>query len=128
MEETQLPMSSKDAGSVTVSFLKAQRARGASPVPVVNLKTNQDNFLSELDALSTGDSRSQIGCTVGRITNSLDESIRTKFKEALVNPNVNSARLVELLAKYDITVGSDVMRRHRRRLNGKDGCKCPRES
>jgi hypothetical protein len=128
MEETQSPMSSKDAGSVTASFLKAQRAHGESPAPVVNLKTNQDDFLSELDALSNSNSRGQLGCTVGRITNSLDEPIRTKFKEALVNPNVNSARLVELLAKYDITVGSDVMRRHRRALNGKDGCKCPRES
>ena len=57
----------------------------------------------------------------------LPEPAQSKFKQALISDKVSSARLVELLATFDITVGSDVMRRHRRRLLGKDGCKCPRE-
>jgi hypothetical protein len=45
MAETQHSMSSNDAGNATDSSSKAQRARGASDVPVANLKINQDEFL-----------------------------------------------------------------------------------
>jgi hypothetical protein len=127
MAETQQPMSSNDAGNVTGSSSKAQRARGVSAVPVVNPKINQDEFSSALDDL-VGVWKIQEGCSVGRITRELPEPIQTKFKETLRNEKVNSARLVEVLATFGITVGSDVMRRHRRRLLGKDGCKCPNES
>ena len=127
MAETQQPMSSNDAGNVTGSSSKAQRARGVSAVPVVNPKINQDEFSSALDDL-VGVWKVQEGCSVGRITRELPEPMRTKFKETLRNEKVNSARLVEVLATFGITVGSDVMRRHRRRLLGKDGCKCPNES
>ena len=127
MEETQQPMSSSDAGNATGSSSKARRAHGASGVPVVNPKINQDEFSSALDDL-VGVWKVQEGCSVGRITRELPEPMRTKFKETLRNEKVNSARLVEVLATFGITVGSDVMRRHRRRLLGKDGCKCPNES
>ena len=127
MAETQQPMSSSDAGNVTGSSSKAQRARGVSAVPAVNPKINQDEFASALDDL-VGVWKVQEGCSVGRITRELPEPIQTKFKETLRNEKVNSARLVEVLATFGITVGSDVMRRHRRRLLGKDGCKCPNES
>ena len=127
MAETQQPMNSSDAGNVTGSSLKAQRARGVSAVPAVNPKINQDEFASSLDDL-VGVWKVQEGCSVGRITRELPEPIQTKFKETLRNEKVNSARLVEVLATFGITVGSDVMRRHRRRLLGKDGCKCPNES
>jgi hypothetical protein len=127
MAETPQPMSSNDAGNVTGSSSKAQRARGVSDVPVVNPKINQDEFASALDDL-VGVWKIQEGCSVGRITRELPEPIQTKFKETLRNEKVNSARLVEVLATFGITVGSDVMRRHRRRLLGKDGCKCPNES
>ena len=127
MAETQQPMNSSDAGNVTGSSSKAQRARGVSDVPVVNPKINQDEFASALDDL-VGVWKIQEGCSVGRITRELPEPIQTKFKETLRNEKVNSARLVEVLATFGITVGSDVMRRHRRRLLGKDGCKCPNES
>jgi hypothetical protein len=120
-------MSSSDAGNVTGSSSKAQRARGVSAVPVVNPKINQDEFASALDNL-VGLWKIQDGCSVGRITKELPEPSRTKFQEALRNEKVNSARLVEVLTTFGITVGSDVMRRHRRRLLGKDGCKCPNES
>jgi hypothetical protein len=127
MAEMQQPMSSSDAGNATGSSSKAQRARGVSDVPVVNPKINQDEFASALDSL-VGLWKIQDGCSVGRITKELPEPSRTKFQEALRNEKVNSARLVEVLATFGITVGSDVMRRHRRRLLGKDGCKCPNES
>jgi hypothetical protein len=127
MAETQQPMISNDAGNVTGSSSKAQRARGVSAVPAVNPKINQDEFASALDDL-VGVWKVQEGCSVGRITRELPEPIQTKFKETLRNEKVNSARLVEVLATFGITVGSDVMRRHRRRLLGKDGCKCPNES
>ena len=127
MAETQQPMSSNDAGNATGSFLKAQRTRGVSGVPVVNPKINQDEFVLALDEL-VGVWKVQDGCSVRRITNELPEPARTKFKQALMNEKINSARLVELLATFNIAVGSDVMRRHRRRLLGKDGCKCPNES
>ena len=127
MAETQQPMNSSDAGNVTGSSSKAQRARGVSDVPVVNPKINQDEFSSALDDL-VGVWKVQEGCSVGRITRELPEPMRAKFKETLRNEKVNSARLVEVLATFGITVGSDVMRRHRRRLLGKDGCKCPNES
>jgi hypothetical protein len=127
MAETQQPMNSSDAGNVTGSSSKAQRARGVSAVPAVNPKINQDEFASALDDL-VGVWKVQEGCSVGRITRELPEPIQTKFKETLRNEKVNSARLVEVLATFGITVGSDVMRRHRRRLFGKDGCKCPNES
>jgi hypothetical protein len=127
MAETQQPMNSSDAGNVTGSSSKAQRARGVSAVPAVNPKINQDEFASALDNL-VGVWKVQEGCSVGRITRELPEPIQTKFKDTLRNEKVNSARLVEVLATFGITVGSDVMRRHRRRLLGKDGCKCPNES
>ena len=127
MAEMQQPMSSSDAGNATGSSSKAQRARGVSDVPVVNPKINQDEFASALDSL-VGLWKIQDGCSVGRITKELPEPSRTKFQEALRNEKVNSARLVEVLATFGITVGSDVMRRHRRRLLGKDGCKCSNES
>jgi hypothetical protein len=127
MEEMQQQMNSSDVGNVTGSSLKAQRVRGVSDVPAVNPKINQDDFVSALDNL-VGIWKIQEGCSVGRITRELPEPSRTKFQEALRNEKVNSARLVEVLATFGITVGSDVMRRHRRRLLGKDGCKCPNES
>ena len=127
MAETQQPMSSNDAGNATGSFLKAQRTRGVSGVPVVNPKINQAEFILGLEKLE-GVHKFYTGCSVGRITRDLPEPAQSKFKEALLSDKVSSARLVELLATFDITVGSDVMRRHRRRLLGKDGCKCPNES
>ena len=126
MAETQQPMSSKDVGNVTGSSSRVQPAHGVSDAQGVNLKINQDEFVSALDEL-VGVWKVQNGCSVGRITNELPEPARSKFKEALLNEKINSARLVELLATFNIAVGSDVMRRHRRRLFGKDGCKCPIE-
>lgn len=127
MVEMQQPMNSSDAGNATDSSLKRRPARGASVAPDASQKINQVDFLSELDSL-VGQGKIQKGCSVGHLTKTMEEPMKSKFKAALINPNVQSARLVELLAQYDITIGSDVMRRHRRRLMGKDGCRCPLES
>jgi hypothetical protein len=128
MAETQQPMNSSDAGNVTGSSSKAQRARGVSAVPAVNPKINQDEFFKDLDAL-VGFDREQAGCSIGRLVAKLDEPLRSKLNEIMRNEKVNSARLGEVMLAYGLQVSSsDVLRRHRRRLLGKDGCKCPNES
>ena len=128
MAETQQPMSSNDAGNVTGSSSKVQRVRGVSDAQGVNPKINQDNFFKDLDAL-IGVDREQGGCSVGRLVAKLDEPLRSKLNEIMRNEKVNSARLGEVMLAYGLQVSSsDVLRRHRRRLIGKDGCKCPNES
>lgn len=127
MAGTQQPMSSNDAGSATDSFSKAQRAHGVSGVPAASPKINQAKLYSELDEI-VGVFRTLEGCSVGKFVAGTEEPLTKKLQEILRNPDVSSARLTELLERYGVTISSDVMRRHRRRLMGKDGCKCPRES
>ncbi len=128
MAETRRSTNSSDAGNATDSSLKAPRARGASDVPVVNPKINQDDFFKDLDAL-VGFGREQAGCSIGRLVSKLDEPMRSKLIQIMKNEKVNSARLAEVMLAYGLQVSSsDVLRRHRRRLIGKDGCKCPNES
>jgi hypothetical protein len=127
MAETQQPTSSSDAGNATGSSSKAQRARGASGVQDASPKINQADLFKALDSI-VGLHRQLEGCSVGRFVQSLEEPLRSKIQDIMRNPDVNSARLAELLEKYGVTISSDVMRRHRRRLMGKDGCKCSRES
>ena len=128
MAETRQPMSSSDAGNVTGSSSKAQRAHGVSDAQGVNLKINQDDFFKDLDSL-VGFGREQAGCSIGKLVANLDEPLRSKLNEIMRNEKVNSARLGEVMLAYGLQVSSsDVLRRHRRRLLGKDGCKCPNES
>jgi hypothetical protein len=128
MAETRQPMSSSDAGNVTGSSSKAQRAHGVSDAQGVNPKINQDDFFKDLDSL-VGFGREQAGCSIGRLVAKLDEPLRSKLNEIMRNEKVNSARLGEVMLASGLQVSShDVLRRHRRRLLGKDGCKCPYES
>ncbi len=128
MAETRQPMSSSDAGNATGSSSKAQRARGVSDAQGVNPKINQDDFFKDLDSL-VGFGREQAGCSIGKLVANLDEPLRSKLNEIMRNEKVNSARLGEVMLAYGLQVSSsDVLRRHRRRLIGKDGCKCPNES
>jgi len=128
MAETRQPMSSSEAGTVTGSSSKAQRAHGVSDAQGVNPKINQDDFFKDLDSL-VGFGREQAGCSIGRLVAKLDEPLRSKLNEIMRNEKVNSARLGEVMLAYGLQVSSsDVLRRHRRRLIGKDGCKCPNES
>jgi hypothetical protein len=127
MAETRQPMSSSDAGNVTGSSSKAQHAHGVSDAQGVNPKINQDDFFKDLDSL-VGFGREQAGCSIGRLVAKLDEPLRSKLNEIMRNEKVNSARLGEVMLAYGLQVSSsDVLRRHRRRLIGKDGCKCPNE-
>jgi len=113
---------------VTGSSSKARRARGVSDAQDVSPKINQDDFFKDLDAL-VGAGREQGGCSIGVLVSKLDEPLRSKLTQIMKNEKVNSARLTEVMLAYGLQVSSsDVMRRHRRRLLGKDGCKCPRES
>jgi len=128
MAETQRSTNSNDAGNATDSSSKAPRARGVSDAPVVNPKINQNDFFKDLDSL-VGFGREQAGCSIGRLVSKLDEPMRSKLIEIMKNEKVNSARLAEVMLAYGLQVSSsDVLRRHRRRLIGKDGCKCPNES
>lgn len=128
MAETQRPTSSNDAGNATGSSSKARRARGVSGVRAVSPKINQDDFFADLDAL-IGVTREQGGCSVGAFVSKLEEPLKSKLISIMKNEAVSSAKLGELILSYGLPLSStDVLRRHRRRLIGKDGCKCPRES
>ena len=128
MAETPRRTSSSDAGSATDSSSKAPRAHGVSDAQGVNLKINQDSFFADLDSL-IGVTREQGGCSVGALVSKLEEPIKSKLISIMKNQAVSSAKLGELMLSYGLPVSStDVLRRHRRRLLGKDGCKCPRES
>lgn len=128
MAETQQPTNSSVAGNATGSSSKAQRARGVSDAQDVSPKINQDDFFKDLDSL-VGFGREQAGCSIGKLVSKLDEPMRSKLIEIMKNEKVNSARLAEVMLAYGLQVSSsDVLRRHRRRLIGKDGCKCPNES
>ena len=125
MAETRRSTNSSDAGNATDSSLKAPRARGASDVPVVNPKINQDEFLKDLDSL-VGAGRVIDGCAIGLMVSRLDEPLRNKLNEIFMNERVLSSSLADVMRSYGLVVSSsDVLRRHRRRLNGKEGCKCP---
>lgn len=128
MAETQQPMSSSDAGNATGSSSKAQLARGVSDAHAVNLKINQADLFKDLDSL-VGKGRQQDGCSVGLMVSKLDKPLRDKLNEIFCNTKVDSASLKKVLDSYGLAVSSsDVLRRHRRRLIGKDGCKCPIEN
>ena len=125
MAETQQPMSSNDAGNVTGSSSKAQRAHGVSDAQGVNPKINQAEMFSDLDAL-IGAGRNQDGCSIGKMVNKLEEPLRDKLNQIFCNEQVDSSSLGKVMLAYGLAVSSsDVLRRHRRRLMGKDGCKCP---
>ena len=125
MAETQQPMSSNDAGNVTGSSSKAQRAHGVSDAQGVNPKINQAEMFSDLDAL-IGAGRNHDGCSIGKMVSKLEEPLRNKLNEIFRNEKVDSSSLGKVMVAYGLAVSSsDVLRRHRRRQMGKDGCKCP---
>ena len=130
MAETQRQMSSKDAGSAKDSSLKAQRAHGVSDAPVVSLKINQDNFFNDINALTgrSRENRHQWGCTVGKMVNKLEKPLQNKLNNIFLNQDIDSVALRKVLVTYGLAVSSvDVLRRHRRRLQGGIGCKCSLE-
>ena len=128
MAETQKPMSSKDVGNATDSSSNQRPARGVSDVQGASPKTKRNDLFADLDAL-VGKGRIQGGCAIGYMMESLDEETRIKIEEIMKNDLVQSTRLANLLKDYGFEISStDVLRRHRRRLQGRDGCMCYRES
>lgn len=128
MAETQRQTSSKGAGSATGSSSNRRRAHGASDVPAVNPKISQDKFFEKLDSL-IGKGRMQGGCSIGYMMETLDKDTKTKIEEIMKNDSVQSTRLALVLKDYGFEITStDVLRRHRRRLQGRDGCMCKNES
>lgn len=128
MAEMQSRMKTKDVGSATDSFSKARRVRGVSVAPDANQRINQGDFLAKLEALDGKRTSTGFSCAMGVIIEEIDEPVKSKLKEAVANPNIESTMLVVLLQEYGYEISSNVVRRHRRRVLGKDGCKCQRES
>ena len=125
MAETRKKTSSKGVGDATGYSSSMQHDLGAQDVADAKVKINQpENFLSDLDDL-IGVGRLNYTCSVKRAVESLDEPLKSKLEQAIINESIVAARLTEMLRKYDINISSDVMRRHRRRMLGKDGCSCP---
>jgi hypothetical protein len=59
------------------------------------------------------------------MVDALDEPLKNKLNEIFVNEKVLSSSLADVMRSYGLVVSSsDVLRRHRRRLLGKEGCKC----
>lgn len=128
MAETRKLMSSKGAGNATDFSSSQPHDLGVSDAHGVNLKTKHDEFFKDLDAL-VGKGRLQGGCSIGYFMDELEQPIKDKLEEIMKNENVQSTRLANLLKKYGLEISStDVLRRHRRRLQGRDGCMCYRES
>jgi hypothetical protein len=128
MAGMQSQTNSSDVGNATVSFSKAQRARGVSVVQDANLKISQDEFLAKLESLEGIKTLTGSNCAMGRTIDDIDEPIKSKLKAAVINPKIEATMLVSLLAEYGYELSSNIVRRHRRRMLGKDGCKCQRES
>jgi hypothetical protein len=128
MAETQKPMNSKDAGNATGFSLSQPHDLGVSDVQDASLKIKHEEFFKDLDLL-IGKGRFQGGCSIGNFMDELDPTVKEKLEEVMKNENVQSTRLADLLNKYGLKISStDVLRRHRRRLQGRDGCMCYRES
>jgi len=128
MAEMQTQTTTSAAGNVTVSYLKAQHDHGVSVVQDASLKISQDEFLAKLEVLEGKRTPHGFNCAMGRIVNDIDEPIKSKLKAALINEQIEATMLVSLLAEYGYELSSNIVRRHRRRMLGKDGCKCQRES
>jgi hypothetical protein len=117
--------SSSDAGSAIDYSSNMQQDLGVFAAPDVKVKISHPNdFLADLDNL-VGVGRQNHTCSVKRTIDALDEPLKSKLEAAVTNEDIVVARLTEMLRKYGINISSDVMRRHRRRMLGKDGCSCP---
>ena len=124
MAETQRRMSSKDVGNVTVSYLNQQQDLGASVAQGANPKINLDEFAAQLDSLNGKKTLPGGECAMGKLLRELPESVSDKLKQALINPDIEATGICALLKTYGYNISSNIMRRHRRTLLGKDGCKC----
>lgn len=124
MAGTQRQTNSKGVGSATGSSSSRQRARGVLDVQGASQKINQDEFFSKLDSLYGKKTLPGHECAMGKLLRELPEPFSAKLTEALLNPSVEGTALTKLLADYGFEMSSNIVRRHRRRMQGLDGCKC----
>jgi hypothetical protein len=124
MAETQRQTSSKDVGSATDSSLNRQRARGVFDVLGVSQKINLDEFTSKLESLNGKKTLPGHECAMGKLMRELPEAFSSKLAETLINPSIEGTAITKVLADFGFEMSSNVVRRHRRRLQGLDGCKC----
>jgi len=127
MAETQRQTNSKDVGSATVSSLSPRRARGVSDVQDASQKINQDEFLNRLTTLYGKKSQSGFNCGLGKLLATVEEPIKSKLNDAILNQSVEASAIAALLTDFGYEISSSIVRRHRRRMSGREGCKCPRE-
>lgn len=124
MAETQRQTSSKGAGNVTGSFSSQQPARGVSDAHDVSQKINLDEFAFQLESLHGKKTLPGHECAMGKLMRELPASFSTKLREALMNPAVEGTAITKVLTDFGFEMSSNVVRRHRRRMMGLDGCKC----
>jgi repressor of nif and glnA expression len=67
-------------------------------------------------------------CAVGKLLMELPESMSLKLKQTLQNHNVTAVTIALLLNEFGFDISGTTVRRHRRRMDKKDGCKCNHES
>jgi len=126
MAETQQQTRSKGAGNATDSSLSRRRARGVSDAQDVSQRISLDDFTSRLDSLYGMKTLPGNECAMGKFIRELPEAFAIKLSEALLNPSVEGTAITKVLADYGFEMSSNVVRRHRRRMQGLDGCKCPK--
>jgi len=104
--------------------LSRQRARGVSDVQGVSQKINLDDFVFKLDSLNGKKTLPGHECAMGKLMRELPEAFSSKLMETLINTSVEGTAITKVLADFGFEMSSNVVRRHRRRLQGLDGCKC----
>lgn len=124
MAGTQRQTSSKGAGNATGSSLSRRPAPGASDVQDASPKINLDDFAARLESLDGKKTLPGHECAMGKLMRQLPDTHSSKLAEALVNPSVEGTAITKVLLDFGFEISSNVVRRHRRRMMGLDGCKC----
>ena len=124
MAETQRQTSSKGVGSATDSSLSQQQDLGVSDAQDASLKINLDDFAFRLDSLNGKRTLPGHECGMGKLIKTLPEAFSVKLMETLMNPSVEGTAITKVLSDFGFDMSSNIVRRHRRRLLGLDGCKC----
>jgi hypothetical protein len=104
--------------------LSRQRARGVSDAQDASQKINLDEFTAQLESLQGKKTLPGHECAMGKLMRELPTSFSSKLREALMNPSVEGTAITKVLMDFGFEMSSNVVRRHRRRIMGLDGCKC----
>ena len=79
--------------------------------------------LDELARKATGPKNKQ--CAIEWVLGELDEQSRVKLIALLDDEHVSGAQLCKVLTSHGYPIQYSSVIRHRRRLKGNAGCKCP---